>query len=76
VLATARDRIHVQFSPAQQGAARIAVNAQSTLTPSQWVRLIDRLGQIPNPTVHAGHSSAAIPDPASAATGGSANGNG
>ena len=34
----------------------------SALTPSEWVKLIARLGEIPDPTVSSGPSAAAIPD--------------
>jgi hypothetical protein len=54
----ARSAIHVGFSPA--AAARGAQAFGSPLTPSEWIRLIARLGEIPDPTVPSAPSSAAI----------------
>jgi hypothetical protein len=69
------DSIHVAFAPLQ-GAGRTASDAHaadafsSAITPGQWVQLIARLGEIPDPKVSSGPSSAAIPDyPGSSATG-------
>ncbi len=44
--------------------------SDSGLTPNEWIELIDRLGEIPDPTVGSGHSNAAIPDGAGAASAG------
>ncbi len=57
---SAASAIHIAF------AALGATNAHASLfgaglTPSEWIELIDRLGEIPDPTVASGHSSAAIP---------------
>lgn len=54
--------IHVSFAApsAQRGHAASLFNAG--LTPTEWISLVDRLGEIPDPTVGSGHSSAAIPD--------------
>jgi murein DD-endopeptidase MepM/ murein hydrolase activator NlpD len=49
--------IHVAFAKPSRASAASATG--SGLTPSQWVELIDRLGEIPDPTVGSGHSSAA-----------------
>jgi hypothetical protein len=54
--------IHVGFMPLYQSSARFARAVNSTLSPHQWIQLIARLGEIPNPTVGNGPSSAAIPD--------------
>jgi hypothetical protein len=58
--------IRVEFAPLQGGAAagkaRAAGAFNSGLTPGQWVQLIARLGEIPDPKVSSGPSSAAIPD--------------
>ncbi len=58
-----RGLIHVNFGPPpgleHAGAAR-AVG--SSLTPSQWIQLIARLGEIPEPAVAGAPSAAAIPD--------------
>jgi hypothetical protein len=56
---TARSDIHVAFAP--PGAARGARAIGSALSPEQWVRLVARLGEIPDPTVASGPSQAAIP---------------
>jgi hypothetical protein len=44
------------------GKASIARASGSPLTPNQWLQLISRLGEIPDPAVAGGHSAAAIPD--------------
>jgi hypothetical protein len=59
--------IHVSFA-LPIGAAHAAGLFDSTLTPAQWTRLVTRLGEIPDPTVTSGPSSAAIPDRPGAAT--------
>ncbi|HWX75687.1 MAG TPA: lytic murein transglycosylase [Solirubrobacteraceae bacterium] len=46
------------------------------ITPTQWIQLIARLGEIPSPTVHGGPSAASIPDRAGAGNTGAAHGNG
>jgi len=65
--------IRVEFAPLQGGAAvgkaRAAGAFDSGLTSGQWVQLIARLGEIPDPKVSSGPSSAAIPDNPSAAAG-------
>jgi hypothetical protein len=62
--ASARSAIHVAFTP--PGAAHGARTLGSALTPDQWVRLVARLGEIPDPTVASGPSQAAIRTPTSA----------
>jgi murein DD-endopeptidase MepM/ murein hydrolase activator NlpD len=64
---SARDAIHVAFGTLPGGARSAALSA-SGLTPSEWIELLDRLGEIPDPTVGAGHSSAAVPDGAGASS--------
>jgi Transglycosylase SLT domain len=60
-----RGLIHIGFEPV--GGARAArALAATPLTPSQWLQLISRLGEIPDPTVASKPSAAAIPDPTSA----------
>ncbi|HEV2982522.1 MAG TPA: lytic murein transglycosylase [Solirubrobacteraceae bacterium] len=56
------DRIEVSFASPRQGAARLAGAFSAGVTPTQWIQLIARLGQIPSPTVRSGPSSASIPD--------------
>ncbi len=59
-----RGLIHIDFE-APSSAAHAARVETSPLTPAQWLALIARLGEIPNPTVAGKPSSAAIPDPGS-----------
>jgi hypothetical protein len=74
------DGIRVEFAPLQGqrlgGArARSAGALGSAITPGQWVQLIARLGEIPDPKVSSGPSSAAIPDhPGAGTTAGSSAG--
>ena len=56
------DAIQISFSAPKAGLARIAGLYSSALAPDQWTRLIARLGEIPDPTVSARPSSAAIAD--------------
>jgi murein DD-endopeptidase MepM/ murein hydrolase activator NlpD len=65
--ASAAEAIRVSFGALGAASARAAQLSASGLTPSEWVELIDRLGEIPDPTVGSGHSSAAIADAAGAA---------
>jgi murein DD-endopeptidase MepM/ murein hydrolase activator NlpD len=65
---SARAAIHVAFGTLGAGGARSAALSASGLTPNEWIELLDRLGEIPDPTVGAGHSSAAIPDGAGASS--------
>ncbi len=56
-----RGLIHVGFLAS--GSARAARALDSTpLTPNQWLELISRLGEIPDPAVAGKPSTAAIPD--------------
>jgi hypothetical protein len=56
--------IRVLFSAPAGSAARTASALGSTLSPSEWIKLTARLGEIPDPTVGSAPSSAAIPDAA------------
>ena len=65
--------IRVEFTPLQgtgraTGEARSASAFGAAITPGQWVQLIARLGEIPDPKVGSGPSSAAIPDHSGAAS--------
>ncbi|HWX44331.1 MAG TPA: lytic murein transglycosylase, partial [Solirubrobacteraceae bacterium] len=63
-----RDEIQVSFEASSTApGARKATVAGSPLTPSQWLELIARLGEIPDPIVAGGHSAAAIADPSTVA---------
>ncbi len=53
------NHIHVGFRPFAQ--ASLAGSLTSSITPGQWIKLIARLGEIPDPTVANGPSAAAIP---------------
>ncbi|MFI4989609.1 MAG: lytic murein transglycosylase [Solirubrobacterales bacterium] len=53
------NHIHVGFRPFAQ--ASLAGSLTSSITPEQWIKLIARLGEIPDPTVANGPSAAAIP---------------
>jgi Transglycosylase SLT domain len=69
----------VEVSFAQPVAhARVAGAFSATISPTQWIQLIARLGEIPSPTVRSGPSAASIPDHpgAPSATLGGAHGNG
>jgi len=67
---SAAGALHVAFAALPGGgeSAHAAALSASGLSPSEWIELIDRLGEIPDPTVGSGHSSAAIPDGAGAAS--------
>jgi hypothetical protein len=53
------NHIHVGFRPFAQ--ASLAGSLTSSITPGQWIKLIARLGEIPDPAVATGPSAAAIP---------------
>jgi murein DD-endopeptidase MepM/ murein hydrolase activator NlpD len=79
---SARSAIRIMFAaPAATGAraARPTIRAYTGLAPSDWIKLIARLGEIPDPIVGHGPSPAAIPDASSSAApgnGGETGGNG
>jgi murein DD-endopeptidase MepM/ murein hydrolase activator NlpD len=54
------DHIHVGYRPQFDSTTKAGKIAESVLKPSQWVKLIDRLGQIDNPTVQVKPSKYAI----------------
>ncbi|HWC26372.1 MAG TPA: lytic murein transglycosylase [Solirubrobacteraceae bacterium] len=54
------DHIHVGFRPEFDPRTKAGKIAASVLKPSQWIKLIDRLGQIDNPTVRLKPSKYAI----------------
>jgi transglycosylase-like protein with SLT domain len=53
--------IHVAFTPLGP-SARAAGLRNGGLTPAQWLKLVARLGEVPDPTVASKPSPAAIPD--------------
>jgi murein DD-endopeptidase MepM/ murein hydrolase activator NlpD len=65
---SAASAIHVTFAALGTTKAHASLFGAG-LTPSEWIELVDRLGEIPDPTVGSGHSSAAIPDSAPATSG-------
>jgi murein DD-endopeptidase MepM/ murein hydrolase activator NlpD len=54
------DHIHVGFRPLYGDNPALARQAQALLKPAQWTKLIDRLGQIDNPSVRVKPSKYAI----------------
>ncbi|MDP2713116.1 MAG: lytic murein transglycosylase, partial [Solirubrobacteraceae bacterium] len=57
------DHIHVGFRPQFQPGAPSSKQLEAVLKPSQWIKLIDRLSAIENPTVAVTPSKYAIPAP-------------
>jgi hypothetical protein len=55
-------RIGVSFVSPARTAGRAAGAFTAGITPTQWIQLIARLGEIPSPVVRSGPSSASIPD--------------
>jgi hypothetical protein len=45
------DHIHVGFQPLYGTNSKLAKQVNAILRPKQWIKLIDRLGAIDNPTV-------------------------
>jgi murein DD-endopeptidase MepM/ murein hydrolase activator NlpD len=74
---SARDDIRISFSSlSARGAARTAGTLGQTLSPDEWIKLIARLGEIPDPTVAGKPSAAAIPDTSSPSSVGAREANG
>jgi murein DD-endopeptidase MepM/ murein hydrolase activator NlpD len=67
---SARAAIRIDFSAPAARAANATGALYSGLAPSEWIKLIARLGEIPDPVVGHGPSSAAIPDTSNGATSG------
>ncbi len=57
------DHIHVGFRPLYGSDSKLGRQLNSALKPKQWIKLIDRLGQIDNPKVLTSPSKYAIDDP-------------
>jgi murein DD-endopeptidase MepM/ murein hydrolase activator NlpD len=70
VKSSARNYVYVAFSPPGGGGARAAAFG-SVLSAKEWIKLIARLGEIPDPTVAGGPSAAALPDKPGASAPGS-----
>ncbi len=58
------NHIHVGFRPlgVASASASAAASFSATLAPNQWIKLISRLGEIPDPNVAGKPSTAALPD--------------
>jgi murein DD-endopeptidase MepM/ murein hydrolase activator NlpD len=54
------DHIHVGFQPRYRAGTPDAKQLEAVLKPSQWIKLVDRLGRIDNPTVSVKPSKYAI----------------
>jgi hypothetical protein len=54
------DHIHLGFRPAYRPGTPGARQLDAVLKPAQWIKLIDRLGEIDNPTVSLRPSKYAI----------------
>jgi len=54
------DHIHVGFRPLYGTNTKAARQINAILKPKQWIKLIDRLGEIDNPTVSAAPSKYAV----------------
>ncbi|MEA2296085.1 MAG: hypothetical protein QOE86_3724 [Solirubrobacteraceae bacterium] len=54
------DHIHIGFHPMYGTNSKMAKQVNATLKPKQWIKLIDRLGKIDNPTVRLQPSKYAI----------------
>jgi murein DD-endopeptidase MepM/ murein hydrolase activator NlpD len=68
VLADEGNTLSLDFAPLVKARAHTAAVSGSGLTPSQWLALVARLGEVPDPTVGSKPSSAAIPDNSGAAS--------
>jgi hypothetical protein len=56
------DHIHIGFHPLYGANTQAAQQVNAVLQPQQWIKLIDRLGQIQNPVVSAQPSKYALKD--------------
>jgi hypothetical protein len=56
------DHIHVGFHPLYGDNKKLGKQLDSVLKPGQWIKLIDRIGDIENPTVRAKPSKYSITD--------------
>jgi murein DD-endopeptidase MepM/ murein hydrolase activator NlpD len=63
------DHIHAGFSALPGQSTQAGASQATVLKPNQWLKLIDRLGQLPNPTVPVKPSPYSLPDNSSGAPG-------
>ena len=54
------DHIHVGWRPLYGTNSKLAKQINAVLKPEQWIKLVDRLAQIDNPTVSTKPSADAI----------------
>ena len=59
-LADHDDHIHIGFRPRYGTNSKLSKQLNAVLKPTQWTRLIERLGKIDNPTVRVAPSKSAI----------------
>jgi murein DD-endopeptidase MepM/ murein hydrolase activator NlpD len=59
-MADHNDHIHVGWQPMYGTNRKAAKQVNAVLKPKQWIKLIDRLGEIENPTVHTTPSKYAL----------------
>jgi hypothetical protein len=55
------DHIHIGWQPQFGSNPKLARQVNAALKPQQWIKLIDRLGKIDNPTVRTKPSKGSIP---------------
>jgi hypothetical protein len=55
------DHIHVGFRPLYGTNSKASRQINAILKPKQWIKLINRLGEIDNPTVRRSPSKYAVP---------------
>ncbi len=60
--ASGADAIRVLYTAGGGTLARVATTGGAVLSPHDWIKLIARLGEIPDPIVGRGPSSASVPD--------------
>jgi hypothetical protein len=59
-MADHHDHIHLGWRPLYGANTRLGRQINAVLKPGQWIKLIDRLGEIDNPTVRTRPSSASV----------------
>ncbi len=57
------DHIHVGYRPQITGSKKLGKQVEQVLKPGQWIKLIDRISEIDNPTVLTSPSKYAIKTP-------------
>jgi hypothetical protein len=63
------DHIHIGFEPLSGSDSKLGRQLNATLKPKQWIKLIDRIGQIDNPKVLTSPSKYATDVPAKKTSG-------